>query len=104
MSAARVATNARSCLVNSRRINHFGIKPVRGGRPPKDSRIRGVKEVIIGVFAHEVASILMLVELFILNARNAENVIAKYVVRVRRVREGENCKTKIIHPRCAIEE
>ena len=104
MSAARVAISARFCLVSSRRINHFGMKPVRGGRPPKDSRIRGVKEVIAGVFAHEVASVLMLVELFILNARNAENVIAKYVVRVRKVREGENCRTRIIHPRCAIEE
>lgn len=28
----------------------------------------------------------------------------KYVMRVMRVREGENCKTKIIHPRWAIEE
>lgn len=41
----------------------------------------------------------MFVALLSLNTRKVENVIIKYVRRVSRVREGENCKTKIIHPR-----
>ena len=42
---------------------------------------------------------MMFVALLSLNTRKVENVIIKYVRRVSRVREGENCKTKIIHPR-----
>ena len=99
-----VAVGARSCLVSSCRISHFGMKPVSGGSPPRERRIRGVREVSIGAFVQEVASALMLVALFSLNTRNVENVITKYVKRVRSVREGENWRTKIIQPRWAIEE
>lgn len=80
------------------------MKPVRGGRPPRDKRTRGVKEVMIGAFAQEVASALMLVDLFSLKARNVADDIMKYTIRVRRAREGENCNTRIIQPRWAIEE
>lgn len=66
------------------------MKPVNGGRPPRDRRMRGVSVVSAGVFAQEVASILMLVDLFNLNTRNVEDVITRYVRRVRRVRVGEN--------------
>ncbi len=99
-----MAVGARSCFVSSWRISHFGINPVSGGRPPRERRMRGVRAVSVGVFAQEVASVLMLVDLLILNTRNVENVITKYVRRVRRVREGENCRTRIIQPRWAIEE
>ena len=85
-------------------MSHLGIKPVSGGRPPRERRIRGVRAVNTGVLAHESASELMLVTLFTLNVRNVERVITKYVMRARRVREGEYCRTRIIHPRCAIEE
>jgi len=80
------------------------MKPVSGGRPPRDRRIKGVIAVSAGVFVHAVASILTLVALFSLNTRNVEKVITKYVISVRSVREGENCRTSIIQPRCAIEE
>lgn len=53
------------------------MKPVSGGRPPSDKRIRGVREVIAGAFAHEEASWLILVDLFSLNTRNVESVIRK---------------------------
>lgn len=56
-------------------MSHFGIKPVSGGRPPRDSKIKGVREVSTGAFAQEVARVLMLVEVFSLNTRNIENVI-----------------------------
>ena len=80
------------------------MKPVSGGRPPKESRTRGAREVSAGVLAHEMARVLMLVALFSLNTRNVENVITRYVRRVKRVREGENCSTRIIQPRWAIDE
>lgn len=71
-------------------MSHFGIKPVSGGSPPRERRMRGVREVNIGAFVQEVASVLILVALFSLNTRNVENVITKYVRRVRSVKEGEN--------------
>lgn len=46
----------------------------------------------------------MLVALLSLNIRNAENVIMKYVSNVKIVKEGENCRTITIQPRCAMEE
>lgn len=80
------------------------MKPVNGGRPPSDNRIRGVRDVSAGALVQEIARALILVALFSLNTRNVENVIVIYVRRARRVREGENCKIKIIQPRWAIEE
>lgn len=53
------------------------MKPVSGGRPPRDSRTKGARAVRAGAFAQEVASILMLVDLFSLNTRNVENVMTK---------------------------
>lgn len=85
-----MAVRGRFCLVNSWRISHFGVKPVSGGRPPRDKRIKGVRDVIVGIFAQEEARVLILVDLFSLKTRKAENVIIKYVIRAKRVREGEN--------------
>lgn len=53
------------------------MKPVSGGRPPRDSRIKGVMVVRAGAFAQEVARALMLVELFSLNTRKVEDVMAR---------------------------
>lgn len=58
-------------------MSHFGIKPVRGGRPPSDNNIRGINAVMIGVLDHEMANELMLVALFSLSTRNVEEVIIK---------------------------
>lgn len=91
-------------MESSCRISHLGIKPVSGGSPPKDRRIRGASEVRMGVLAQDVASAFTLVDLFNLKTRNIEKVIMKYVKRARSVREGENCNTKIIQPRCATDE
>jgi hypothetical protein len=77
---------------------------VRGGRPPRERRIKGAKAVRAGAFAQEVARALMVVDLFSLNTRNVEIVIIKYVRRVKIIRGGENCRTIIIQPRWAIEE
>ena len=59
MRAAIVAVGARLCLVNSWRISHLGMKPVSGGRPPSESKIRGVRAVSAGALVQEVASMLM---------------------------------------------
>ena len=53
----------------------MGAKPVSGGRPPRDRRIRGARPARAGIFAHEVARVLILVESEALNVRNAEEVI-----------------------------
>ena len=75
MRAAIVAVSGRSCLVSSCRISHLGANPVRGGRPPRESRIRGASPVRAGVLAHEVARVLILKASDVLNVRNAEEVI-----------------------------
>jgi len=102
--AAKVATGARSCLDSSCRISHLGMKPVSGGRPPSERRTRGASAVRAGAFVQEVASALTFVALLSLNTRKVEKVIMRYVRRVSKVSEGENCRMRIIHPRCAIEE
>ena len=70
-----MAVRGRSCLVNSCKISNFGAKPVRGGRPPKDRKIKGVSAVRAGSVIDEVASEFKLVVLEVLNVRNAEVVI-----------------------------
>lgn len=80
------------------------MKPVRGGSPPRERRIRGVMAVRAGALAHDVASILMVVALLSLNVRNIEKVITRYVRSARRVREGASWRIKTIHPRWAMEE
>ena len=56
-------------------MSHLGAKPVRGGRPPRDRRIRGASAVRAGVLGQEVARVLICVELEVLNIRNTEEVI-----------------------------
>lgn len=80
------------------------MKPVSGGRPARERRIRGARAVKMGVLAQDKASALMVVALLSLNTRKVEKVMTKYVRRARSVREGENWRTRIIHPRCATEE
>lgn len=80
------------------------MKPVRGGRPPRERSRRGAKEVRAGAFVQDVASALIVVALLSLKTKNVENVIIKYVRRVRRVRDGENWRTRIIQPRWAMDE
>lgn len=95
---------ASPCFESSRMIIHFGMKPVRGGRPPRESSIRGIIEVSVGVLAHDRVSELMFVELLSLNVRKVAAVIIKYVIRARNVRDGENCSTRVIQPRWAMDE
>lgn len=99
MSAATVAVGARSCLVSSCKMNHLGMKPVRGGRPPRDKKIRGARAIRAGAFVQEAARVLMVVVLLSLKTRNVEKVMAMYVSSVSSVREGAICSTRIIQPK-----
>lgn len=49
---------------------HFGRNPVRGGRPPRDRRIREVIIRIVGVLFHSSEIELIVVEEFIVSAIN----------------------------------
>lgn len=86
-------------MVSSVRIIHFGRNPDRGGNPPSDNKIRGVRAVRAGALAQEQARELILREEVSLKVRNVAEVMTRYSASARRVSEGENCSTKIIHPR-----
>ena len=86
------------------RISHFGANPVRGGSPPRESRIRGAIATRAGAMVQEVARALRVVNLPVLSMRNAAEVITIYVNRARRVRGGLNWSTSSIQPRCAMDE
>lgn len=51
-------------------IAHFGRKPVNGGRPPKDNKIREVIVSTVGVLLHRSEIELMVIELFSIRAIN----------------------------------
>jgi hypothetical protein len=78
----------RSCFANSCRINHFGIKPVSGGRPPSDSNTKAVVVVKIGLFDQTVARVPIFVADEAFKVRNAADVIQIYVSSARRVSCG----------------
>lgn len=53
------------------------MNPVRGGRPPNESSAIGIVAVNVGLLAHDKASELIVVVLFILIVRNTAEVIMK---------------------------
>lgn len=61
--------------MSSCKISHLGIKPERGGRPPRDSNTRVVNAARVGDLVHEVARVLMVRELLVFSVRNAEDVM-----------------------------
>lgn len=84
-----MASTARFCLVSSCRISHFGPKPVSGGRPARESIIRGVNAVKTGDLVHAVASTLIEVAFVNLKRLNTESVIRIYVRSAIRVSGGQ---------------
>lgn len=70
-----MADSGSPCFVSSCRISHLGIKPERGGRPPRERRTRVVSAARVGAFVHEVARVLIVRELLVFSARNAEEVM-----------------------------
>ena len=70
-----MAISGRSCLVNSCKIIHFGMNPVSGGSPPRDSIVTIVSAVSTGAFVQLVASVLSFVAVTIFRAMKAEDVM-----------------------------
>lgn len=96
--------SGKFCVVSSCKISHFGINPVSGGSPPRDSSVRAVVAVMIGVFGQFIASVLIFVAPISLNVRKVAEVMMIYIISVRIVNSGLNCVMVIIHPRCAMDE
>lgn len=70
-----VAKRGSPCLVNSCKISHLGMKPVRGGRPARDRRTMGAKAVRRGAFVQEIESVLIERAPLILKIRKVEEVM-----------------------------
>lgn len=70
-----MAIGARPCFVSSSRMSHLGMKPVRGGRPARDSRTRGTRGARAGTFDQEEVSMLIVVDLLMMKTIKAEKVI-----------------------------
>ena len=86
--AITVAIRGRFCLVSSCRINHFDMKPVRGGRPPRDNKTRAVVATKIGFFDQIAVRVLIFVADEIFRVRKAADVKKTYMSSARRVRWG----------------
>ena len=72
-----MAVSGRPWVDNSWRISHLGAKPVRGGSPARDKRIKGNSEASKGTLAQETASLLMLVEASKFSPINIDKVIVR---------------------------
>lgn len=83
-----VAVIGRFCFASSCRINHFGINPVSGGRPPSDSSTRAVVAVRVGAFDQIIVRVLIFVADDVFRVRNAADVMKIYIPRATRVSCG----------------
>lgn len=66
------------------------MKPVKGGRPPRERRERGTRAARAGALAQEVARALTLVAALRFRVKKTEEVMTMYRSKERRVREGAN--------------
>lgn len=80
--AIMVAGIIRFCLVNSCKISHLGMKPVRGGSPPKERSVIRVIIVSMGDLVVEIVMELIFVELNVLNRRKVVRVMIIYNIRL----------------------
>lgn len=62
MMAIRVASIVRLKQTILFRISHFGIKPVRGGSPPRDKMVNVKADVSRGVVVHIIPRSLIVVD------------------------------------------
>lgn len=70
-----VATIGKSCFANSCKINHLGMNPVRGGRPPSERRTRAVVVERRGLLGQVTARVLILVTANVFSVKNSADVI-----------------------------
>lgn len=93
-----MAVIGRFCFASSCRINHFGMNPVSGGKPPNDSSTRAVVVVRVGFFDQIIVRVLIFVVDDVFRVRNAADVMKMYVPRARRVSCGAYWRIIIIQP------
>ena len=67
-----------SCLVSSWIISHLGRKPVIGGRPARDSRVRSSIAFSEGVLVHVVVRVDSFSTLVVFRVRKMVEVIRAY--------------------------
>lgn len=53
-----MAVRGSVCLVSSCKMRSLGLKPVKGGSPPRERRASGIRQVIAGVFVEETERVL----------------------------------------------
>lgn len=68
--AMSVVTIRQLFFSSSVMIAHFGRNPVRGGRPPSDSKISRIVNRVEGVLFHVREIEFIVVELFIIRVKN----------------------------------
>lgn len=73
-----VATGIMSCLVSSWIMSHLGRKPVSGGSPARDSRVKKSIAFSEGIFVHVVIRVDRLGVLIVFKVRNTAVVIRVY--------------------------
>lgn len=66
------------CFVSSWIMSHFGRKPVRGGRPARESRVSRSVAFRVGVFVQEVIRVDSFRVLIEWKVRNTAAVINEY--------------------------
>lgn len=86
--AMRVGKIMLSFFVSSWMIIHFGKNPTSGGRPPSDSIISRMEEVIKGVLFHDCDNDRVVVDDVCINNMKVVAVMIIYRTRFRSVMVG----------------
>ncbi len=73
-----MAAGAMSCLVSSWMMSHLGRKPVRGGRPARESRASSSIALRDGTLVHVVISVDSFRTLIVFRVRKTVAVIIAY--------------------------
>lgn len=84
---------------------HFGINPVNGGIPLRDSNSMGIIYIIIGVFVSTMFIEFLTFIFLMWKIRNSGLIINVYITKYIIVANGFIVAiSAIIHPRCVIDE
>lgn len=85
--------------MSSCRINHFGINPVNGGRPPSDIKRSIIRAVVGGDRVEDVVKSLIVFDDVRISIMKVVVVIKRYSARLSKAMFGFNAMIVVIHPR-----
>lgn len=98
-------SNVGLAWINVEIVNHFGINPVRGGIPLRDSSITGIKSWIIGECLLISVNWLLFVELNDFIIINSGVIISEYIMKYEMVNIGFiTVSILVIHPMWVMDE